>query len=380
MRMVTLVLAISRHGSIAERCQIRPPNAADSTGSFESMSSSTAVSIAIIGAGLIGPRHAQSAVANEHATLHCFVDPRPEAISTAEAFHVPLFTSIKHMLLEYGKPDGAIICTPNHTHVALSQELLEAGVNVLVEKPVSTEISNGRQLLETARRTGRHLLAGHHRRFSSYVVSAKRALSEGIIGKPIAVSGLWVLRKPASYFEPPTEWRAVPGKGGPIHINLRRVFPSGHTTWKKEQPSFFDSRQGWWEHSSWRTIVLPAHNFESGTGENPIIPQACKDFYRVFGTEGTLSVGDMKVSKYDSGAAKCWAHHVRESVMPVEPCVPFDEQMKNFVDVMRGLTEPKCTGEDGLKALIACDAVKKSIESGLPVDIAVGSRMCLVSL
>ncbi|KAF2209528.1 hypothetical protein CERZMDRAFT_86852 [Cercospora zeae-maydis SCOH1-5] len=353
------------------------------------MSSST-VSVAIIGAGLIGPRHAQSVVANEHATLHCFVDPRLEAILTAEAFHVPLFTSIQHMLLEYGKPDGALVCTPNHTHVALSRELLDAGVDVLVEKPISTEISTGRDLIETARRTGRHLLVGHHRRFNSYIVSAKRALSEGIIGRPIAISGLWVLRKPASYFEPPTEWRAIPGKGGPVHINLVHdldilQYLLGPITRVHAEKSISQRRHDVEEGAAVvlrlasgvvGTFILAdncpsAHNFESGTGENPIIPQACKDFYWVFGTGGTLSVGDIKVSKYDSGAEKCWVGHVRGSELPVEACVPFDEQMKNFVDVMRGLPAPRCTGEDGLKALIVCDAIKKSIETGLPVDIAI---------
>ncbi|CAK1360022.1 unnamed protein product [Cercospora beticola] len=355
----------------------------------ERMSAPSTITIAIIGAGLIGPRHAQSVVANEHATLYCFVDPRPEAISVAEAFHVPVFPSIKHMLLEKGKPDGALVCTPNHTHISLSQELLEAGIDVLVEKPIATEISSGKELIETARRTGGNLLAGHHRRFNSYVVSAKRALAEGIIGKPIAISGLWVLRKPASYFEPPTEWRSIPGKGGPIQINLVHdldilQYLLGPIIRVHAEKSI---SQRSYEAEEGAAIVLrfasgvvgtfiladncpSAHNFESGTGENPTIPQARKDFYRIFGSEGTLSVGDMKISKHDEGEEKCWADPVRQSELTVEPRVPFDEQMKNFVDVIRGIAESNCTGEDGLKALMVCDAVKRSMEAGLPVDIA----------
>ena len=45
--------------------------------------------------------------------------------------------------------------------------------------------------------------------------------------------------------------------------------------------------------------ALPSpYNFEAATGENPLFPKAGKDIYRIFGTEATLSVGDMKVYTY----------------------------------------------------------------------------------
>ena len=171
------------------------------------------VTIAVIGTGHIGPRHAQSVVKCNETELVCFVDPAPQAETVAKEFQRSLFKSVQQMLYEGIKPDVAIVCTPNSTHVKVAQELLVAGIHVLVEKPFSTTISSGLSLLEVARQSGKTLLVGHHRRFNPSITATKKALSCGTIGRPIAVSGLWATHKPATYFEAPAEWRARAGDG-----------------------------------------------------------------------------------------------------------------------------------------------------------------------
>ena len=171
------------------------------------------VKIAIIGTGHIGPRHASSVVRSNEAELVCFVDPAPQAETTVKPFQCPLFRSIGEMFYQGIRPDAALVCTPNSTHVKLAQELLSAGVHVLVEKPISTTVSSGADLVRVARQTGRKLLVGHHRRFNPHIVAAKRTLLSGTIGTPIAISGLWAGFKPSSYFKPPAQWRASAGHG-----------------------------------------------------------------------------------------------------------------------------------------------------------------------
>lgn len=114
------------------------------------MASAHPVSIAIIGTGLIGPRHAQAVAGDPDAVLSCMVDPNPAAKEVAKKFNVPLFKSVQEMLVSRPRPDAAIVCTPNHTHVAVSKELLDGGVHVLVEKPISVDISSGQELVHIA--------------------------------------------------------------------------------------------------------------------------------------------------------------------------------------------------------------------------------------
>jgi predicted dehydrogenase len=47
------------------------------------------------------------------------------------------------MIKQKGRPGGALVCTPNSSHVAVSKDLLKAGIHVLCEKLVSTTLSNG---------------------------------------------------------------------------------------------------------------------------------------------------------------------------------------------------------------------------------------------
>ena len=116
------------------------------------ISTSQKIRIAVIGTGLIGPRHAQAVLKEPEAELVCIVDPNPAAKDVAVTLNVPLYESIRGMLASEHKPEAAIICTPNHTHVSVATELLQGEVHVLVEKPISTDIAGGQELVSRYRK------------------------------------------------------------------------------------------------------------------------------------------------------------------------------------------------------------------------------------
>jgi predicted dehydrogenase len=103
--------------------------------------------IAIIGTGLIGPRHAKAVIQDPEAKLSCIVDPNPAAKSVAENLGTVWYASIQDMLESVHNPEAAIVCTPNHTHVSVSEELLDGGIHVLVEKPISEDVASGLDLV-----------------------------------------------------------------------------------------------------------------------------------------------------------------------------------------------------------------------------------------
>ena len=111
------------------------------------------------------------------------------------------------------------------------------------------------------------------------------------------------------------------------------------------------------------------HFFEAATGENPGMPKMGKDVYRMFCTEGTLSVGDMKITKHTDNDEKSWSSKLVETTLPVGDEVPFDEQIEHLVRVVRGEEKPRCTGEDGLSAMIVCDAIKRAMVEGSAIEI-----------
>lgn len=344
---------------------------------------SSPISIVIIGAGLIGPRHAQAVEKCSSAKLAAFVDVSPATQAVADSYGVPFFTSISGLLAD-NKPDAAIICTPNHTHVSISRELLAAGVHVLVEKPISTDSAEGQSLVQYADSCNLKLLVGHHRRFNPYIIAAKRALHENIVGKPIAVNGVWALKKPDTYYQPPMAWHATSESGGVIRTNLvheidilqhllgpiTRVYAEGSQAQRGHAAEEGAAIVLRFASGVVGTFLISdstpsGHNFESGTGENPMIPRSGLDFYRIFGTEGVLSVPDMTVSKSED-----WTEALESKRLEVErDAVPFELQIEHFVKVVKGEEQPSCSGEAGVSAVVVCEAVAKAIKDGVPVNI-----------
>jgi predicted dehydrogenase len=349
------------------------------------MTSQPNLRFAVIGVGLIGPRHARTVYDNPLADLVAIVDLMPEGAKLASELNAAYYKSVSELINSKDKPDGAIICTPNHTHVALSTELSAAGIHVLVEKPFSTDIPSGKGLLEHLSTTGVKALVGHHRRFNPYMVAAKKIVSSGRLGQILAVNGLWTLYKPIDYYQPPAAWRQSK-TGGVVFINmihevdllhfLLGPITSVHAEKMLSQRGY-DAEEGAALTLRFKSGVVGSfivadnipspHNFESGTGENPLIPKAGQDFYRLFGTEASLSVPDMSI--WSHKGEKSWHSEMSKENIPVTDGVPFELQLQHFSKVIQGEEEPSCTAQAGLAALLVCDAIKRAIEGNSTVQI-----------
>lgn len=346
----------------------------------------TPITIAVIGAGLIGPRHARTASALDASKLVAIVDPAQPGVLLASDLGVPHYKSIADLVASPDKPEAAIVCTPNHTHVAVAKELSAAGIHVLLEKPVSTNIGSGQELIEHLKTNPVKVLVGHHRRFNPYIVSAKQILLSGSLGNIIAISGLWATLKPLDYFDAPTEWRRHK-TGGVVLINLIHEVDLLHhligPITKVHAEKTISQRGFEAEEGAALTLrfksgvvgtfiiadnVCSPYNFESGTGENPLIPKTGQDTYRIFGSKATLSVPDLTLWSY-KGEKLSWHSEMESQKTPVIPGVPFELQLDHFSKVIRGEEEPSCTVRTGLAALIVCDAVKKALETNTTIEI-----------
>lgn len=348
--------------------------------------------VVVGGNGLIGKRHCQHVVDNQDTTLIALVDPNPAAKAIAASFNVPVFPSIDLLLDSTSgpvtKPKAAIVCTPNSTHVPLSTALLRAGIHTLCEKPISTDLSSARRLIEEAAKTDEaRLLIGHHRRFNPYVVAMKDILESGLLGDITAVMGCWTTYKPDSYFEGNCSWRLNRNQGGGVilinfvhEIDLLQYFFGAIVKVHAEKATHRRSQaEDAVEEGAAITLrfesgvvgtfiisdaVASSQNFEAATGENPMIPQSecMNDVYRVFGTKGTLGFPSMRVQSF-GGKEASWQNRLVNDQITVKNAdvVPLTAQLQHFVRVCRGEEAPKCSGEDGLKALEACEMVRDQL-------------------
>ena len=173
--------------------------------------------IAVAGAGLIGRTHIALAAASPSISLVAVVDPSPSAGAVATQFQVPLFPTLD-ALLAREQFDGIVLATPNALHVPQALQCLEAGLAVLLEKPIAPTVAEGVALVQRADALGGRLLIGHHRAHSPIMAKARAVIESGQLGRLVTVMGSATFLKPDHYFDD-GPWRREPG-GGPILINM----------------------------------------------------------------------------------------------------------------------------------------------------------------
>lgn len=133
------------------------------------------VRVAVIGAGAFGKNHLRVLHGAPAAELAGVVDTDPDrARSAAAEFGCKIFSSL-HSLA--GEVDAAVVATPTSEHAAVGCALMEAGIHVLIEKPIAPDRESARRLLDTAARTGCALQVGHLERFNPAVRALKRRIT-----------------------------------------------------------------------------------------------------------------------------------------------------------------------------------------------------------
>lgn len=122
------------------------------------------VRIAVIGTGHLGRIHARLAAEQPHINLVAVVDVDPETRErVAQEAGTQAVADYRELL---GQIEAAIVATPTIYHHQVVKELLEAGVHVLVEKPITTTVDEADELVSLAKTNNLRLQVGHVERFN----------------------------------------------------------------------------------------------------------------------------------------------------------------------------------------------------------------------
>lgn len=129
---------------------------------------------AVIGAGYLGRFHAQKYAAIEGCKLEAVVDVRPE-VARQVAAECGARPETDYRTLA-GQVDVASVATTTPRHCEIASWLLQAGVHVLVEKPITTTVAEAESLIALARSSGCVLQVGHLERFNPALLAAEPLL------------------------------------------------------------------------------------------------------------------------------------------------------------------------------------------------------------
>ena len=137
------------------------------------MSQESPIDVAVVGVGAFGRNHARVYHALQQAgavRLVGIVDPdTPRADSVAREFGCRAFGSVAQMLTAHSEVQAASVAVPTVAHLEVARTLMEAGVDVLIEKPVAATLAEADELVQLAARHKRIAQAGHLERFNPAV-------------------------------------------------------------------------------------------------------------------------------------------------------------------------------------------------------------------
>ena len=137
--------------------------------------------ILIIGAGSVGKRHARN-LTELGCRISC-MDPREDRRSEM-AGEVEIVAGFAHdtEAIAAAAYDGIVIGSPPHVHVEQTIAALDAGIPVLLEKPVSPDLGGARKLAEAASKASAPLLMGYTWRWWAPLASIRNLLADDTVG------------------------------------------------------------------------------------------------------------------------------------------------------------------------------------------------------
>jgi len=339
------------------------------------------VRLLLIGAGVIGRTHIDRIGRDPHLALAGIAEPSAAGKALAEQLGVPWAAS--HLeLLDRTQAQGAIVATPNASHVGMAIDCLERGVAALVEKPVADTVAEALALVQAQQRTGVPVLVGHHRRHNPINSRARSIVQNGRLGRVVTANVMCTVLKPDAYFD--AAWRRQPG-GGPVLINLIHEidmlrFLCGEIT--EVQALSSNAVRGFAVEDTAAAVL----RFASGALGTVVLSDAaaspwCWDFcaaeqdqyprqdvqsHFIAGTHGSLSLPDLALWNYRG--ERSWHAEMTLEKTFVHKADAYSRQLQHFAAVIEGREAPLCSAVDGLRTLQATLAVAEAARSGQAVS------------
>ena len=304
------------------------------------------VKLLLAGTGLIGHRHMQHILEHPELELVGVIDPliTDEKIEGVKTYH-----SLNDL---NNVAEGIILATPTDTHADLTIQALEMGMHVLVEKPVAASLLEADKMISVSEKTGLSILVGHHRRHHPLVNETINILKSGKIGRPVAASLMWLMRKQDEYFD--VDWRKGID-GGPVKQNLIHdvdtlraffgeiisVVGSGTNIVRNANRHENGGVVLGFETGMVATITFSdatptPWGFEAGTGESPYIPKTNQSSMFIACTNGGLEFPTLKLW---SGASN-WNEKPIMEHQNISEAVPLIRQLEHFSDVIQKKATP----------------------------------------
>ena len=337
------------------------------------------IRIALVGCGRIAERHL--AVINDltddlKLVAVCDVNFK-KATVISEQYKCKSYQNFKD-LIEFEDLDCVILCTPSGLHAKQTIAAAKCGINIMVEKPMATNYAEGLDMIDNCDQAGVRLFVVKQNRLNPTIKILKQAIIEERFGKVIMAQSNVFWTRPQEYYSQGSSWRGTWEFDGGALMNqashyfdllnwlmgsLDSVHAMTSTTRKieAEDTGVVNLR--------WRSGVLGSIAVTMLT-----YPQNLEGSITIIGDKGTVKIGGVALNNID-----VWSFsETHEMDLKVKELNYKTDSVygnghflyyQNFIEVMRGCSNPVADGREGIKSLEMIVAAYKSARDNCTIGI-----------
>ena len=342
---------------------------------------------ALIGCGRISPNHI-AAVLKNNLEISALCDVKKEKMEdTVSKFNlsktIKKYTDYKEMLGKE-KPELVAICTESGKHGQIALDCIEAGSNLIIEKPITLSLEEADQIIKKAKEKSVKVSACHQNRFNKSVQKIREAVEEKRFGRLLYGTAHIRWNRGEDYYKQ-APWRGTWEQDGGalmnqcIHnVDLLRWMMGNEIT---EVVGMTDNlMHGFIAAEDLGMALIKFSNGSYGIveGTTNIYPKNLEETLYIFGEKGTVKAGGKSVNLIEEWQ---FADNLDN---PEEVKAKYQENPPNVygfghnplyadvIDAIKNNREPYVTAEDGRRALELVLAIYKSAAESksikLPMD------------
>lgn len=341
---------------------------------------------AIIGCGRIATNHIKAVLANELEFVAA-CDLLPEKIEELLVKHdlqndtsIARYTDYKKMLAEHPELDIVAVTTSSGAHAEIALDCIDAGVNVIIEKPMAMNMTDAGEIIRRAEERGVKVSACHQNRFNVAVQKMREAVEQGRFGK-ISHGSIHVRWNRNKNYYDQASWRGTWAEDGGCLMN-QCIHGIDLLRWMmgEEVESVYGvTRQQQHDYLEAEDLGMAVVTFKNGAiatieGTTNVYPQNLEETLYLFGEKGTVKLGGKSTNTID-----VWnfADETEEDSANRQ----FEEETGNVygnghtslyadvIDAVRNNRSPYVDAVAGRNALEMILAIYKSMKLGEPVRL-----------
>jgi predicted dehydrogenase len=273
-------------------------------------------------------------------------------------------------LLNNDETDAVIISTPTHLHKQIAIDCLSAGKDVLVEKPLARNSSEGKEIIDCAKKYNKKLMVGMNLRYRPDSMLIRSLIDAGEIGNPFYIKCGWVRKQSSS-----EKWfskREEAGGGVILDLGINLV---DLALWLADYPKVISvSTKNYHHHSkNLEDTSISLIRCEKSVTINieaswNLAEEKDTFFTNVYGTKGSIGAHPFKLIKVlDDEQIDLGSTFVDSPTEAFKKS--YLNELKSFVGAVRGLNPVFSSGEEALQLLKIAESMYISAEKDQEIKI-----------